>query len=122
MTRRVPLDDERESKATMGNCRIMIGHRDEAIGATLALLLAVKHYQILYATNLATLSRQMACWRPQALLFDTRLHVDSRYAFVRSLREDDRTARLLIAYWTRSRLSSRPASTGTCEDIARYGV
>ncbi|WP_248323742.1 MULTISPECIES: histidine kinase [unclassified Caballeronia] len=105
MTRRVPLDDEQEcafwttsanATGTTANCRILIGHRDEAVGASLALLLTLKHYQVLYATNLATLRRQMACWRPHALLLDTRLDADSHYAFVRSLRADERTARLLV--------------------------
>ncbi|WP_244851456.1 histidine kinase [Caballeronia sp. SL2Y3] len=105
MTRRVPLDDEQEcafwttnveAKGTTANCRVLIGHRDEAIGASLALLLTLKKYQVLYATNIATLQRQIASWRPHALLLDTRLDADSRYAFVRRLRKDDQTARLLI--------------------------
>ncbi|WP_250536093.1 histidine kinase [Caballeronia sp. AZ10_KS36] len=105
MTRRVPLDDEQEcafwttnvgAKGTTANCRVLIGHRDEAIGASLALLLTLKKYQVLYATNIATLQRQIASWRPHALLLDTRLDADSRYAFVRRLRQDDQTARLLI--------------------------
>ena len=105
MTRRVPLDDEQEcafwttgakAEGTTAHCRVIIGHVNEAIGASLALLLTLKAYQVLHGTEIVMLRRQTESWRPHALLLDTRLDLESDYAFVRSLRKNNQTAKLLI--------------------------
>ncbi|WP_250475538.1 histidine kinase [Caballeronia sp. GAFFF1] len=105
MTRRVPLDDEQEcafwrtgaqAEGATEDRRILIGHQDEAIGASLTLLLALKKYQVVHASKITELRRYMESWRPHALILDTRLDADAQYAFVRSVRRDDHAGRLLI--------------------------
>ncbi|MDR5873250.1 histidine kinase [Caballeronia sp. LZ062] len=99
------MDDEQECAFWRSNAkaeeasaswRILVGHRDEAIGASLTFLLALKKYEVVHATGISELRRYMASWRPHAVLLDTRLDAQSNYAFVRSLRKGDQAHRLLI--------------------------
>ena len=104
MTRRVPLDDEQEcafwrtdaSIESSGSWRVLVGHADEAIGASLSLLLTLRHYQVIHATRLSELRCYAESWRPHALLLDTRLDAASGYSFVASLRNKHPMGRLLI--------------------------
>jgi len=105
MTRRVPLDDEQEcafwrtgarAEATTASRRILVGHADEAIGSSIALLLRLRNYQVAHATAISKLSRYVESWRPHALLLDTRLDAASHYAFVRAVRNGDLMGDMLI--------------------------
>jgi len=103
MTRRVPLDDEQEcgfwrtgarAEVNAASCRVLIGHVDQAIGASLALLVALRKYEVVHVAELSTLRCCFQSWRPHALLLDTRLDAESHYAFVRTVRHSDQTGKL----------------------------
>ncbi|CAD6527938.1 response regulator [Paraburkholderia metrosideri] len=104
MTRRISLDDEhefafwktdREAEATAPR-RVLVAHKDKAIGESLCVLLSLKGYEAVYAQNIAEGRRYLKCWAPQALLLDTRLDSGSGYDFVRAVRADASCANLLI--------------------------
>jgi DNA-binding response OmpR family regulator len=104
VTRRISLDDEhefafwktdREAEATAPR-RVLVAHKDKAIGESLCVLLSLKGYEAVYAQNIAEGRRYLKCWAPQALLLDTRLDSGSGYDFVRAVRADASCANLLI--------------------------
>lgn len=104
MTRRISLDDEhefafwktdREAEATAPR-RVLVAHRDRAIGESLCLLLSHKGYEAVCAQDLAESRRYLKCWAPHALLLDTRLDSASDYDFVKAVRTDASFANLLI--------------------------
>lgn len=104
MTRRASLDDETEfalwkhrSAATSPpSRRVLVAHRDKAIGESLALLLSLKGYDAIYAADLAKLKTFTAHWDPHAILLDTRLDSAADYRFTRSLREGPAHADILL--------------------------
>lgn len=104
MTRRVSLDDETEfaiwkrssAAASQSSRRILIGHRDKAIGESLVLLLSLKGYEAIYAADLARLQCFLKWWKPHAILLDTRLDSPAGYQFTRTVRAEAGNAHLLL--------------------------
>ncbi|ACD18827.1 response regulator [Paraburkholderia phytofirmans] len=104
MTRRVSLDDEtefaiwkRRSTADSGpSHRILIGHRDKAIGESLVLSLSLKGYEAIYAADLIKVQSFLKWWKPHAVLLDTRLDSVSSYEFARAARAERSNADVLI--------------------------
>ncbi|MEM5459464.1 histidine kinase [Paraburkholderia phytofirmans] len=104
MTRRVSLDDETEfaiwkrrsaADATQSR-RVLIGHRDKAIGESLVLLLSLKGYDAIYAADLIKMQRFLKWWKPHAVLLDTRLDSVSSYEFTRTARAERSNADVLM--------------------------
>jgi DNA-binding response OmpR family regulator len=104
VTRRVSLEDETEFAIwRFGNLaqeatsrRVMIGHRDKAIGESLVLLLSLKGFDVVYAADVTRLDSFLKWWKPHAILLDTRLDSPSDYQFTRALREDASNAGILL--------------------------
>ncbi|TCK91501.1 histidine kinase [Paraburkholderia sp. BL9I2N2] len=104
MTRRVSLDDETEfaiwkrrsaADATQSR-RVLIGHRDKAIGESLVLLLSLKGYDAIYAADLIKMQSFLKWWKPHAVLLDTRLDSVSSYEFTRTARAERSNADVLM--------------------------
>lgn len=104
MTRRVSLDDETEfaiwkrrsaADATQSR-RVLIGHRDKAIGESLVLLLSLKGYDAIYAADLIKMQSFLKWWKPHAVLLDTRLDPVSSYEFTRTARAERSNADVLM--------------------------
>ncbi|CAE6866904.1 hypothetical protein R70199_01280 [Paraburkholderia domus] len=104
VTRRVSLDDETEFAiwrrgsvvdATSAR-RVLIGHRDKAIGESLVLLLSLKGFDAVYAADLMKANSFLHWWKPHAVLLDTRLDSVSDYQFIRTLRADASNAGTLL--------------------------
>ncbi|MGE8159166.1 histidine kinase [Paraburkholderia sp. NPDC080076] len=104
MTRRVSLDDETEfaiwkrrsaADATQSR-RVLIGHRDKAIGESLVLLLSLKGYDAIYAADLIKMQSFLKWWKPHAVLLDTRLDSVSSYEFMRTARAERSNADVLM--------------------------
>lgn len=104
MTRRVSLDDETEfaiwkrssaAEATPSR-RVLIGHRDKAIGASLELLLSRKGFDAVYAPDLSKVNGFLKWWKPHAVLLDTRLDSVSDYQFTRTVRAEAANAGILL--------------------------
>lgn len=104
MTRRVSLDDEsefaiwrrRHAADVKVSRRVLIGHRDKAIGESLVLLLSLKGYDAIYVVDLHKLQSFLTWWRPHAILLDTRLDSVSDYGFTRALRAEPANADILM--------------------------
>lgn len=104
MTTRAFIDNESEfalwtrRSATKAHLkpRVLIAHRDKAIGESLVLLLSMKGYDALYAADLPHLKCYLNHWEPQAILFDTRFDAATDYRFTRSLRDDPAHADVLM--------------------------
>lgn len=104
MTRRISLDDETEFalwKSTRAPVihtarRVLVGHRDKAIGESLVLLLSLKGYDAIHAVDVPKMKSFLRSWRPHAILLDTRLDSVSDYLFTRSLRSDADTTHILL--------------------------
>jgi DNA-binding response OmpR family regulator len=104
VTRRVSLDDETEfaiwkrraSPAPLQSRRILIGHRDKAIGESLVLLLSLKGYDAIYAADLIKLQSFLTWWKPHAVLLDTRLDSVANYQFARGVRAERSNADMLL--------------------------
>jgi CheY-like chemotaxis protein len=104
VTRRVSLDDEtefaiwnRRSAGTDGpSRRILIAHRDKAIGESLVLLLSLKGYDAIYAADLIRLQSFLTWWKPHAVLLDTRLDAVTGYQFTRTVRAEASNADVLL--------------------------
>ncbi|VXC90093.1 Histidine kinase [Burkholderia sp. 8Y] len=119
VTRRVPLDDEQEcafwrsgvkEEPSTEPRRILVGHKDSVIGASLSLLLTRKGYLAVHATEIGALRRYLQSWAPHALLLDTRLDAKSHYSFIRDVRADHQCAGLLVLAMSNiSPLDSVPA-------------
>lgn len=104
MTRRVSLDDETEfaiwkhriKAERVAARRILIGHRDRAIGESLVLLLSLKGYEAIHAADLIKVKSFLKWWRPHAILLDTRLDSLADYAFVRTVRAEPSNVDILL--------------------------
>jgi CheY-like chemotaxis protein len=96
VTRRVSLDDEtefaiwkrRSAADARQSRRVLIGHRDKAIGESLVLLLSLKGYDAIYAADLIKMQSFLKWWKPHAVLLDTRLDSVSSYEFMRTARAE----------------------------------
>jgi DNA-binding response OmpR family regulator len=104
MARRISLDDghefafwktDREAEATAPR-RVLVAHKDKAIGESLCLLLSLKGYEAVYARDIPEGRRYLKCWAPHAMLLDTRLDSAPDYGFVKTVRADASCANLLI--------------------------
>ncbi|QQC66187.1 response regulator [Paraburkholderia ginsengisoli] len=104
MTRRVSLDDEsefaiwtsRSAEADTPSRRILIGHRDKAIGESLVLLLSLKGYDAIHAADLTRLQSFLTWWKPHAVLLDTRLDAVAGYRFTRTVRAEPSNIDVLL--------------------------
>lgn len=104
MTRRVSLDDEtefaiwkrRSAADARQSRRVLIGHRDKAIGESLVLLLSLKGYDAIYAADLIKMQSFLKWWKPHAVLLDTRLDSVSSYEFMRTARAERSNADVLM--------------------------
>jgi DNA-binding response OmpR family regulator len=104
VTRRIPLDDEHEfafwkteqEAEAKSLRRVLVGHKDKAIGESLCILLALKGYEAVYARDTAQARLYLRCWAPHALLLDTRLDAASDYQFIQTIRADAATVNVLI--------------------------
>lgn len=110
MTRRVSLEDESEfaiwkDRNGTGTAhpsqnqparRVLIGHRDKAIGESLTLLLSLKGYDAIYAADLIKLASFLKWWKPSAILLDTRLDSAADYQFTRTMRTEQANADVLM--------------------------
>ncbi|MFM0626623.1 response regulator [Paraburkholderia xenovorans] len=104
MTRRVSLDDETEfaiwkrrgAADVRQSRRVLIGHRDKAIGESLVLLLSLKGYDAIYAADLIKMQSFLKWWKPHAVLLDTRLDSVSSYEFTRTARAERSNADVLM--------------------------
>ena len=104
MTRRVSLDDETEfaiwkrrgAADARQSRRVLIGHRDKAIGESLVLLLSLKGYDAIYAADLIKMQSFLKWWKPHAVLLDTRLDSVSSYEFTRTARAERSNADVLM--------------------------
>ncbi|MFL9999563.1 MULTISPECIES: response regulator [Paraburkholderia] len=104
MTRRVSLDDEtefaiwkrRSAADARQSRRVLIGHRDKAIGESLVLLLSLKGYDAIYAADLIKMQSFLKWWKPHAVLLDTRLDSVSSYEFTRTARAERSNADVLM--------------------------
>ncbi|WP_345815995.1 histidine kinase [Paraburkholderia sp. PREW-6R] len=76
--------------------RVLIGHRDTAIGESLVLLLTLKGYEAIHAGDLTKVQCFLKWWRPHAILLDTRLDAVLDYRFTRTLRSDLANADVLL--------------------------
>jgi CheY-like chemotaxis protein len=104
VTRRVSLDDEtefaiwnrRSAAAEQPSRRVLIAHRDKAIGDSLVRLLSVKGYDAMYAADLNRLQCFLKRWSPHAVLLDTRLDSPAGYEFTRTVRAEPAHANVLL--------------------------
>ncbi|HZZ11037.1 MAG TPA: histidine kinase [Paraburkholderia sp.] len=104
MTRRVSLDTETEfalwkrgAAADVKRARrVLIGHSDRAIGESLVLLLSLKGYDAVCATDLPKVKSFLKTWQPHAILFDTRLDAVSGFRFVRALHGEPSRGEILV--------------------------
>jgi DNA-binding NtrC family response regulator len=104
VTRRVSLDDEtefaiwkrRSAADARQSRRVLIGHRDKAIGESLVLLLSLKGYDAIYAADLIKMQSFLKWWKPHAVLLDTRLDSVSSYEFTRTARAERSNADVLM--------------------------
>jgi DNA-binding NtrC family response regulator len=104
VTRRVSLDDEtefaiwkrRSAADARQSRRVLIGHRDKAIGESLVLLLSLKGYDAIYAADLIKMQSFLKWWKPHAVLLDTRLDSVSSYEFMRTARAERSNADVLM--------------------------
>ncbi|HYS68196.1 MAG TPA: histidine kinase [Paraburkholderia sp.] len=104
MTRRVSLDDETEFAIWKSRCaaqptlsrRVLIAHRDKAIGESLVLLLSLKGYEGIYTADLIKVKSFLKWWRPHVVLLDTRLDSVSDYQFTRAVRAEQSNADVLL--------------------------
>ncbi|CAB3784560.1 histidine kinase [Paraburkholderia fynbosensis] len=76
--------------------RILIAHRDKAIGDSLVRLLSVKGYDAIYAADLGRLQCFLKQWSPHAVLLDTRLDSPAVYQFARTVRAEPAHASILL--------------------------
>lgn len=97
MTRRASLDDETEFAIwKRRSCvapqqrsrRVLIGHRDKAIGESLLLQLSSKGYDAIYSADLTRMQSFLKWWKPHAVLLDTRLDSIANYQFTREVRAE----------------------------------
>lgn len=108
MTRRAAVDDEtefaiwnrRSVSAVQRTRRILIGHRDKAIGESLVLVLSLKGYEAIYAPDLIKVQTFLKCWKPHAMLLDTRLDSVADYHFTRAVRAERSNADILLLAMT----------------------
>jgi CheY-like chemotaxis protein len=105
VTRRASLDDETEfaiwkhgGAAAMPppSRRILIGHRDKAIGNSLVLLLSLKGYDAIHTADLIKAQSFLKWWKPHAMLLDTRLDSLPNYQFTRNVRAERSNADILL--------------------------
>lgn len=88
------LDDEtqfalwnrRERSKRAAAPRVIVAHKDRPIGTSVCQLLCTKGYGAVYAADLVTTQAYLRCWKPDALLIDTRLASDLDYRFVKDVR------------------------------------
>jgi CheY-like chemotaxis protein len=104
VTRRVSLDGEAEfalwkhgNPATSKLARrVLIGHRDKAIGESLVLLLSLKGYEAVHAADQTKVRCFLKWWKPHAVLLDTRLDSISDYPFTRGIRSERTSPEILL--------------------------
>jgi CheY-like chemotaxis protein len=104
VTKRNSLDDETEfaiwrrhdTVRRVSGRRVLVGHRDAAIGESLVLLLSLKGYEVVHAPDLTKVQCFLKWWRPHAILLDTRLDAALNYRFTRTLRSDLSNADILL--------------------------
>ncbi|MGF6770072.1 CheY-like chemotaxis protein [Paraburkholderia sp. GAS199] len=97
MTRRVSHDDETEFAIWKTACpdhttaprRVLIGHRDKAIGESLVRLLSLEGYEAVHAADLVKVATFVKWWKPDALLLDTRLDSITGSPFTRALHAEE---------------------------------
>lgn len=78
--------------------RVIVAHVDAPVGESISLMLGLKDYPCMYAPDLHTARRLLDEWDAQAILFDTRLDIDTGFAFIRAFTSNpDNAERLVIA-------------------------
>ena len=76
--------------------RVVVAHIDPAVGQSIALMLGFKRFPCVYAANLRSTRHLLEEWGAQALLLDTRLDVDSDFAFIRRFTSTPSNATRLV--------------------------
>jgi DNA-binding response OmpR family regulator len=98
------LDDETEfalwkagrQADTSALRRVLVGHKDRAIAESLSLLISLRGYETLEATDLTRVRMCLRSWKPDAFLMDTRLDSRSNYPFAREIRAETTTSNILM--------------------------
>lgn len=104
MTRRISPDNEaefalwrrRRTPHAKFVRRVLVGHRDKAIGESLVVLLSLKGYEAICATDLMKVKSFLKNWKPDAILLDTRLDAMPEFRFARSVRTESSSAEILL--------------------------
>ena len=76
--------------------RVIVAHADSAVGESMALMLGLKGYPSIYASDLRSTRRLFDEWGAQALLLDTRLDIETGFAFVRGFTCNSTNASRLV--------------------------
>jgi hypothetical protein len=78
--------------------RVIVAHVDAPVGESISLMLGLKDFPSIYAPDLCSTRRLLDEWGAQVMLLDTRLDIDTDFAFVRGFTSDPTNAdRLVIA-------------------------
>jgi len=78
--------------------RVIVAHVDAPVGESTSLMLGLKDFPSIYAPDLCSTRRLLDEWGAQVMLLDTRLDIDTDFAFVRGFTSDPTNAdRLVIA-------------------------
>jgi len=102
MTHRLPHDDESQhgfwttkTPANLGSLKkVVVAHQDVSAGESIALLLGLKGFSSLFASDLVTSFAIIKHWRPDAILIDTRMENRFEYAFTHALLANPETSRI----------------------------
>jgi DNA-binding response OmpR family regulator len=90
------LWNAKQSRVSWVARKVLVAHKDVAVGESIALLLGFKGFAAIHTVDLSSTRKLIASWEPEALLIDTRLDVETDYAFVRSYTADPANAKRLV--------------------------
>lgn len=104
MARRSPSEDETQfalwtfnrRQAPLTNRRVLVAHKDKAVGESIAMLLRLKSLEAKAAQDREQVSRLLRSDIPGVVLLDTRLDEGPDYELTRSLRSEASSADLLL--------------------------
>lgn len=104
MNRRLPSEDETQfalwtfnrRQAPRTNRRVLVAHKDKAVGESISMLLRLKGLEATFADERTRIDESMRAQTPAVMLLDTRLDEGPDYTLTRQLRADSAFDDLLL--------------------------
>lgn len=123
MARRLPSEDETQFALwTFNRCqgprtnrRVLVAHKDRAVGESISMLLRLKRLEAMFADDRERIDEVVRSQLPAVILMDTRLDEGPGYELTRQLRADTSSDNLLLI------AMSNFAPSEPIEDLRRAG-